>query len=276
MQLNARPPAFRVVSFFTARPLLACEGTQPTVEMRKRKYAHNSNYARVEDCLTEIIDTFYEHAATSKRLRFWNEIQSTNSTASACAERVPVAQIHNLVGTAKVWTDNSHFNLEMISRLLPNCTYDKQKFAAITIRLYDPLCTVLLFTSGKMVLTGCRSFAECCWGSHCIVNFLRIGMPQYHFKLCDIKIQNIVGNVDLHLGPGQRMNLHAMYDLLSVFCTFQKNMFPGLIYRANNSPVVLLIFQSGKIVITGGKTSRDIVDGWNQLWPQVKQFIENS
>ena len=48
---------------------------------------------------------------------------------------MPVAQIHNLVGTAKVWTDNSHFNLEMISQLLPNCTYDKQKFAAITICL---------------------------------------------------------------------------------------------------------------------------------------------
>ena len=61
-----------------------------------------------------------------------------------------------------------------------------------------------------------------------------------------------------------------------MYSTYQKNMFPGLIYRPNNSPVVLRIFSSGKIVITGGKSISDVSDGWNALWPTVKKYVRLS
>lgn len=64
-----------------------------------------------------------------------------------------------------------------------------------------------------------------------------------------------------------------MYEELNSLCTYQKTMFPGLIYRPMNSPVVLLCFTSGKIVITGGKTIDDVVMGWTVLWCVVKRFI---
>ena len=56
--------------------------------------------------------------------------------------------------------------------------------------------------------------------------------------------------------------------------TFQRNLFPGLIYRPDKSPVVLLCFSSAKIVITGGKKESDIELGWKRLWPLIKEFIE--
>lgn len=77
-------------------------------------------------------------------------------------------------------------------------------------------------------------------------------------------------------------------------CTYQKNMFPGLIYRGTDSPIVLLCFYSGRIVLTGGKPSpppfprclpsdhgracagkavSDISGGWERLWPIVQRFI---
>ena len=56
---------------------------------------------------------------------------------------------------------------------------------------------------------------------------------------------------------------------------YQRTMFPGLIFRPDNSPVVLLCFYSGKVVITGGKTMRDVRDGWANLWPTVKVFIRD-
>ena len=101
-------------------------------------------------------------------------------------------------------------------------------------------------------------------------------MPQHAFNVTEVTIQNIVGNVDLKLTQSQNINLERMYRDESVFCTFQKNMFPGLIYRANNCPVVLLLFHSGKVVITGGKSVDDIFNGWNMLWTHVKQYIENN
>jgi hypothetical protein len=69
-------------------------------------------------------------------------------------------QVHNLVGTCRICSCLGSINLLAVSNLLPNALFEKQKFAAITIRLGEPTCTVLLFTSGKMVLTGCKSLLD--------------------------------------------------------------------------------------------------------------------
>lgn len=188
--------------------------------------------------------------------------------------RCPDAQIHNLVGTAKIQCSAGVLNLAVISKLLPNSVYDKQKFAAITIRVSDPACTILLFTSGKMVLTGCRTFLQCISASHEVVKLLSNGIWGTDFFLRECRIQNIVGNVDLSINSNQYMDLESLHAANSVFCTYQKNMFPGLIYRPNSSPVVLLIFVSGKIVITGGKSCNDVKQGWKTLWPFVRQYIK--
>ena len=227
--------------------------------MRKRKYAQLKEASHRNDCLIEVIEEFYE----------------SRKKQSKVVHETPVACIHNLVGTANIESSVKEFDLEIISKIMPNATYDQQKFAAITIRIVNPVCTVLLFTSGKMVLTGCRSLIECYQASLEIVHILRRGLLGVRFVLRCVNIQNIVGNVDLKLDTlSQTVDLEKLYSDLSVYCTFQKNMFPGLIYRANYSPVVLLIFQSGKIVITGGKSTEDIFDGWKQLWPTVKKYIK--
>ena len=85
--------------------------------------------------------------------------------------------------------------------------------------------------------------------------------------------QNIVAHVEVPVGAGGSLDLDAMYTRLNLHCTYQKNMFPGLIYRPHASPVVLLCFFSGKIVITGGKTERDVMEGWRRLWPTLRVFV---
>jgi len=226
--------------------------------MRKRKYAHLKAEQCVEDVMVEDIVRFHE------------------APAEPAPDGCPVAQIHNLVGTAQIMGGADALDLYSISKLLPNNSYDKQKFAAITLRIQDPACTILLFTSGKMVLTGCRTFLQCISASHEVVKLLKLGVSGSHFQLKECRIQNIVGNVDLRLTATQSMDLDLLHQTHSVYCTYQKNMFPGLIYRPNSSPVVLLIFMSGKIVITGGKSCNDVKEGWRQLWPFVRQFVRDS
>jgi transcription initiation factor TFIID TATA-box-binding protein len=45
-----------------------------------------------------------------------------------------------------------------------------------------------------------------------------------------------------------------------VFCScadqYEPELFPGLIYRMRSPKIVLLIFVSGKVVLTGGKARR--------------------
>ena len=230
--------------------------------MRKRTYTPLSGRSVQTDVLVEDIDAYYEHLRTAKH----------ETSVSTCSDSTPKSSVHNLVGTSMVEKRFRILDLRIISRLLPNCVYDQQKFAAITIRIHRPSCTVLLFTSGKMVLTGCRSYIQCVLAAHEVVRLLRTASPGYHFRLRNVKIQNIVGNVDLRL-TDQVLELERFHTDQSIFSTYQRNMFPGLIYRPDNSPVVLLMFSSGKIVITGGKSVSDVADGWQALWPLVQRYI---
>jgi len=234
--------------------------------MRKRTYTALSGRPGPSDVLVEDIDAFYAAQAASAA-----PAQAASADAED-ADAAPQSSVHNLVGTAMIEKRFRVLDLRTISRLLPNCVYDQQKFAAITIRIHRPSCTVLLFTSGKMVLTGCRSYLQCVLAAHEVVRLLRSASPGHFFRLRNVKIQNIVGNVDLRLGA-RVLHLERFHADHSIFSTYQRNMFPGLIFRPDGSPVVLLIFSSGKIVITGGKSVCDVADGWRALWPVVRRYI---
>ena len=65
----------------------------------------------------------------------------------------------------------------------------------------------------------------------------------------DFKIQNIVGSTDVGF-PISLENLSSTHDK---FSTYEPELFPGLIYRMKDPKIVLLIFASGKIVLTGAK-----------------------
>jgi transcription initiation factor TFIID TATA-box-binding protein len=46
---------------------------------------------------------------------------------------------------------------------------------------------------------------------------------------------------------------------------YEPGMFPGVIYRMKEPRVVILIFHSGKMVITGAKTGRDAEEAVRKL-----------
>lgn len=182
--------------------------------------------------------------------------------------------VHNVVSTSRVHCVNMPINLEKMSLLLKNSTYDKKRFAAITIRTCNPFCTALLFTSGKLVVTGVQSFYECVRASLSIMKLINMVYPMQSFVVHDCVVQNIVAHSTFNLSLNQKFDIQAMYEHLPVDCTYQRNMFPGLIYRSNTCPVVVLCFFSGKVVLTGGKTTADIHRGWEIIWNISKRFIK--
>jgi TATA-box binding protein (TBP) (component of TFIID and TFIIIB) len=138
------------------------------------------------------------------------------------------------------------FLVLQLATLLPCSTYDRKRFAAITIRIDKPRCTALLFTSGKLVITGVKSWYvsariclplsqwlilfcryECLLGSMCIARitsnlFLH---AKYYIVNCDV--QNIVAHSEIPLRPNQILNIQHMYESMAMECTYQRNMFPG-------------------------------------------------
>jgi transcription initiation factor TFIID TATA-box-binding protein len=188
-------------------------------------------------------------------------------------QAIPCPTIHNIVATSQIEFHSHHLDLDLIHSIFPFSFYDRKKFAAITLRLHNPECTTLLFSSGKVVVTGCKAWYECIYASLFIASLLQESLPENSFQLVGCDIQNMVAHVELPVGPGGYLDITAMYQRMPLNCTYQHKLFPGLIYRHDRSPVVLLCFHSGKIVITGGKNMEDVYMGWNLLWPIIRTFI---
>jgi transcription initiation factor TFIID TATA-box-binding protein len=56
------------------------------------------------------------------------------------------------------------------------------------------------------------------------------------------------------------------------FSSYEPELFPGLIYRLVQPRVVLLIFVSGKVVLTGAKTEDQLVEALKKVFPVLMEF----
>jgi transcription initiation factor TFIID TATA-box-binding protein len=76
-----------------------------------------------------------------------------------------------------------------------------------------------------------------------------------------IQIQNIVASANL----GMEVLLEKAAYLLEN-TMYEPEQFPGLIYRLVDPKVVLLIFSSGKMVITGAKSEEEVEKAVNHTY----------
>ncbi len=159
-------------------------------------------------------------------------------------------KIENIVASAKV-TDS--LDLLMVSSQIKDAEYNKKRFPGVVLRMQDPKIAALVFGSGKVVLTGAKSVDSLSKGLEILGNKLRalnIDIPE---KLT-YKIQNIVTSADL----GTPINLNKIavgFNLDRI--EYEPEQFPGLVYRLEEPKVVVLLFGSGKLIITGGKQPED-------------------
>lgn len=146
-----------------------------------------------------------------------------------------------------------------------NVEYKPKRFAAAIMRIREPKTTALIFGSGKMVCTGAKSEDDSRMAAHKYERQLRkIGNPSVH--LTDFTIQNIVGSHDV----GFQIKLESLLNQSlesKIKCRYEPELFPGLIFRMNDPKVVLLIFASGKIVLTGAKRREQIFDAYDKILP---------
>ncbi|BBH04274.1 TATA binding protein 2 [Prunus dulcis] len=128
--------------------------------------------------------------------------------------------------------------------------YNKvRRFAAVIMRIREPKTTALIFASGKMVCTGAKSEQQSKLAARKYARIIqKLGFPA-QFK--DFKIQNIVGSCDVKFP----IRLEGLAYSHGAFSSYEPELFPGLIYRMKQPKIVLLIFVSGKIVLTGAKSN---------------------
>jgi transcription initiation factor TFIID TATA-box-binding protein len=54
---------------------------------------------------------------------------------------------------------------------------------------------------------------------------------------------------------------------------YEPEQFPGLIQRMKNPKTVILVFVSGKVVITGGKSEKTIKKAVNKLYNNLDNYL---
>ncbi|KAK7074958.1 hypothetical protein SK128_015338 [Halocaridina rubra] len=151
-------------------------------------------------------------------------------------------QLQNIVSTVNL---SCKLDLKKIALHARNAEYNPKRFAAVIMRIRDPRTTALIFSSGKMVCTGAKSEVDSRLAARKYARIVqKLGFPA---KFQEFKIQNMVGSCDVKFP----IRLEGLVLTHSQFSSYEPELFPGLIYRMVKPRIVLLIFVSGKVVLTG-------------------------
>lgn len=173
-------------------------------------------------------------------------------------------KIENVVATVNVEITEK-MDLNQIARKHGDAEYNPERFPGLVMRINDPKATFLIFSTGKMVVTGLRRADEAARGvEKAIKNIKKAGIKVAN---PDITIQNIVASGDLHTNIDLNMAAIVMENVM-----YEPEVFPGLIYRMKDPKTVFLIFSTGKIVCTGAKNSEVVKDAVLNLNRVVREM----
>ncbi|KAF8403991.1 hypothetical protein HHK36_012101 [Tetracentron sinense] len=209
-----------------------------------------------------------------------------------------VPTLQNIVSTVNL---DCKLDLKAIALQARNAEYNPKRFAAVIMRIREPKTTALIFASGKMVCTGAKSEQQSKLAARKYARIIqKLGFPA---KFKDFKIQNIVGSCDVKfpikleglayyhgafssaiigescaikkfvehlLTPTFQDEMGYIYVML---VQYEPELFPGLIYRMKQPKIVLLIFVSGKIVLTGAKVRDETYTAFENIYPVLTEYL---
>ena len=161
----------------------------------------------------------------------------------------PETKIQNVVASV---TTGQSLDLDEIAATMPDVEYDPTQFPGLVYRLKKPKTATLIFRTGKMVCTGGKSAKETKRAVMKIVKNLNEAGIEITSKP-KITIQNIVASGDLRFTVNLEKTSMVLENSL-----YEPEQFPGLIHRMKDPKTVILIFGSGKIVITGAKFQEQV------------------
>jgi len=158
-------------------------------------------------------------------------------------------KVENVVASASL---GIAVKLEKLVAGLEGIEYEPEQFPGLVLRLKEPKAAALIFSSGKIVCTGAKSPGDAKLVVAKIVTKMRklgIRVPSNY----RVQLENIVASAKLD----RELNLdHIAFALENT--EYEPEQFPGLVYRMDDPKVTFLLFGSGKIICTGGRSVSDV------------------
>ncbi len=173
-------------------------------------------------------------------------------------------KIENVVATV-VMEITEKIDLTKIARKFEDAEYNPERFPGLVMRITSPKATFLIFSTGKMVITGLRRADEASLGVKKIIKSIK--NAGINVSNPEITIQNIVASGDLHTFIDLNMAAIVMENAM-----YEPEVFPGLIYRMKEPKTVFLIFSTGKVVCTGAKNKKFVKEAFIKLNRLVREL----
>lgn len=158
-------------------------------------------------------------------------------------------KIENVVASSSL---NVPIKLEKLVSNLDNVEYEPEQFPGLVLRLKEPKAASLIFSSGKVVCTGAKSPKD----SKIVIAKIVAKMNKIGIKIpkdYKVQLENIVASAKLN----RELNLNNIAFSLEN-TEYEPEQFPGLVYGMDNPRVTFLLFGSGKIICTGGRSIADV------------------
>ncbi len=173
-------------------------------------------------------------------------------------------KIQNVVATVNTDIEKK-IDLTIIASAYPDVEYNPDRFPGLVMRVLKPKATSLIFSTGKMVITGMKSPTE----APSVVSQLlaRVKKCKIIMKNPVITIQNFVVSGDIKCGIDLNKATIVMDNVM-----YEPEVFPGLIFRMKEPKSVLLLFSTGKIVCTGVKDEETVILVFEKLYRVVREY----
>lgn len=190
--------------------------------------------------------------------------KSVSENSEEVDEIINDYKVENVVATVTV-DITEKIDLIQIARKHPDVEYNPERFPGLVMRISKPKATILIFSTGKMVVTGMRKASE---APDVVVKVIKkVKKAGIKVSNPEITIQNIVASGDLHTNIDLNMATIFMDQAM-----YEPEIFPGLIYRMQEPKTVFLIFSTGRIVCTGAKEKRIVHEAVLKLNHKVREL----
>ena len=162
-------------------------------------------------------------------------------------------KIQNIVITCKIGVE---LNLTDICNKLKRkgAQYNSKQFPGLILKSYNPKISTSLFGPGKVVCTGAKTISQARFAINSVIEWIKVlGYKKAEIK--NMKYENLVANTWIPF----RFNEGELSEKESNICNYDPQLFPGVsITDPRTAPVVILVFESGKMVLTGAKKLEDL------------------
>jgi len=168
----------------------------------------------------------------------------------------PEITIQNIVVSTSLEHD---VPLIKLAEVLPNTEYNPEQFPGLVMRIKEPKTSALIFSSGKVVLTGAKSLTKVQESLKKIIKNLEKIKVRIKIKP-KIAVQNMVASGYIHMD----LNLNSLAMKLDN-TEYEPEQFPGLVYKLPGTRATFLLFSNGKIVCTGTTSETKLREAVDKL-----------